>query len=115
MLVSIGNHLVNRRLKAALDVPPSSQEAMIASDESDREWTESEWEEEEIEPATSPAPPSSKGVKNPFKKSTKRKHKLKVVQLSSNGTLGFKAAERWQKKQKGREAARRGNFNPSKT
>lgn len=113
--MSIGNHLVNRRLKAALDAPPSSQEAMIASDESDREWTESEWEEEEIEPAKSPARPSSKGVKNPFKKSTKRKHRLKVVQLSSNGTIGLKAAERCQERRKGREAARRAVLNRSNT
>jgi hypothetical protein len=84
-----------RPLKVSLeDVPSSSQEAVIASDEGDRELTESEWEEDEIEPPSSPAGPSSNNIKNGFKETRRRKGKLKVVQLTSRGTIGAKAAER---------------------
>jgi hypothetical protein len=59
--------------------------------------TESEWEDDEIEPPSSPAGPSANNIKNRFKETRRRKGKLKVVQLTSRGTIGSKAAERWRR------------------
>jgi len=88
-----------RALKGSLEDPPSSsQEAVIASDEGDRDLTESEWEDDEIEPPSSPAVSSANNTKNVFKETRRRKRKLKVVQLTSRGTIGSKVAERSQQR-----------------
>jgi hypothetical protein len=71
-------------------------EAVIASDEGDEVFTESEWEEDEIDPPSSPACPSVNIIKNRSKPTRKRKAKLGVVRLSSTWqTTGSKLAERY--------------------
>ncbi|KIM71195.1 hypothetical protein PILCRDRAFT_93982, partial [Piloderma croceum F 1598] len=60
------------------DPPSSSMEAVIASDEGDEVFTESEWEEDEIDPPSSPACPSVNIIKNRSKPTRKRKAKLGV-------------------------------------